>query len=194
MPYCVVYDSCKALLLIRLVISLHAFIIISQIYPESVELLQHEVHVLLGAGLVGDDGPEEIGLVVQRLVADHQVARVHHPGLELGGHAAQLLLPLLGVLHPPQPLWHIPEAEVDKLGLVINDVKSVTEFLHSPQLILGQVHDSRIISALWLASKTVFHHLSIWFSNPCVPLALQASQNLKMSLCLPHWITLSPVS
>ena len=79
MPYCGVYDSCQQLLLILLVISLQAFIIISQIYPESVELLQHEVHVLLGAGLVGDDGPKEVGLVVQRLVADHQIARVHHP-------------------------------------------------------------------------------------------------------------------
>ena len=113
-----------------------------QIYPKSVELLQHEVHVLLGACLVGDDGPEEVGLVVQGLVADHQVARVHHPGLELGGHSAQLLLPLLVVLLAPQPLRHVPEADVDKLGLVINNVKSITELLHFPQLILGQIHDS----------------------------------------------------
>ena len=51
-----------------------------QIDAEPVHLLQHEVHVLLGDRLVGDDRPEEVGLVVQRLVAHHQVAGVHHPG------------------------------------------------------------------------------------------------------------------
>ena len=114
----------------------------SQIYPESVELLQHEVHVLLSAGLVGDDASKEVGLVVQRLVANHQIARVHHPGLELGSHAAQLLLPLLAVLLAPQPLRHVPEADVDKFRLLINHVKSITQILHFPQLILGQIHDS----------------------------------------------------
>ena len=31
--------------------------------------------------------------------------------------------------------------------------------------------------------------LFICISNPWLPLALQVNQNLKISLCLPHWIT-----
>ena len=54
---------------------------ILQIVAESVELLEHEVDVLLGLGLVGDDGPEEVGELAQGLVTDHHAARLHHPTL-----------------------------------------------------------------------------------------------------------------
>ena len=49
---------------------------------KSVELLEHKVDILLGLGLVGDDGPEEVGQLAQRLVADHHAAGLHHATLE----------------------------------------------------------------------------------------------------------------
>ena len=49
-----------------------------------VELLQHEVHVGLSLGLVGDDAAEEVGIHAERLVADHDAAAVHHATLQLG--------------------------------------------------------------------------------------------------------------
>ena len=50
--------------------------------PESVELLEHEVDVLLGLGLVGDDGPEEVGQLAQGLVTDHHASCLHHATLK----------------------------------------------------------------------------------------------------------------
>ena len=50
-----------------------------QVNPKSVQFFKHKVNVLFVASLVGDDGPEEVRFVVEGLIADHQVARVHHP-------------------------------------------------------------------------------------------------------------------
>jgi hypothetical protein len=33
-------------------------------------------------GLVGDDGPEEVGAITQGLVADHHGPLLHHPTLQ----------------------------------------------------------------------------------------------------------------
>ena len=48
-----------------------------------VELLQHEVHVGLCLGLVGDDAAEEVWKFPEWLVADHHAARLHHTALSL---------------------------------------------------------------------------------------------------------------
>ena len=48
---------------------------------KSVELLEHKVDILLGLGLVGDDGPEEVGQLAQGLVTDHHAAGLHHSTL-----------------------------------------------------------------------------------------------------------------
>ena len=52
-----------------------------QVVAKPVQLLQHEVHVRLGLGLVGDDGAEEVGELPQWLIADHHAACLHHPAL-----------------------------------------------------------------------------------------------------------------
>ena len=66
---------------------------ILQVVPQPVQLGQHKVDVLLGDGLVGDDGPEKVGKLAERLVADHDAARLHHatlgkwkPGQTFGLH------------------------------------------------------------------------------------------------------------
>ena len=113
-----------------------------QINAKSVELLQHEVDVLLGAGLVGDDGPEEVWFVVQRLVTDHQVASVHHPRLELGRDLPQLLHPLLVVVQVPEPLRDVPEANIHHLRIVLDKVEPVAVLPHLLELVLCELHDS----------------------------------------------------
>ena len=50
--------------------------------PESIELLQHKVYVLLCLSLVGNDGPEEVGQLAQGLVTDHHAASLHHATLK----------------------------------------------------------------------------------------------------------------
>ena len=50
--------------------------------PESIELLQHKVDVLLCLSLVGNDGPEEVGQLAQGLVTDHHAACLHHATLK----------------------------------------------------------------------------------------------------------------
>jgi len=55
-----------------------------EVVAEPVEGLKHEVDVLLLDRLVGDDAPEEVGVLAQGLVADHDRALGHHPGLDLG--------------------------------------------------------------------------------------------------------------
>ena len=54
-----------------------------QVMAQSVELGQHEVNILFGLGLVGDDGPEEVGQVAKRLVADHHASCFHHSSLNI---------------------------------------------------------------------------------------------------------------
>ena len=68
--------------LISLCSNIHLISCRLQIVPEPIELLQHEVDVLLCLSLVGDDGPEEVGQLAQRLVADHHAAGLHHATLE----------------------------------------------------------------------------------------------------------------
>ena len=48
---------------------------------KSVQLLQHEVHVRLCLGLVGDDATEEVRKFSEGLIADHHAACLHHPSL-----------------------------------------------------------------------------------------------------------------
>ena len=57
-----------------------------KIAAETVDGLKHEVHVALLHGLVGDDAAEEVGVLAERLVADHDRALRHHSGLDLGSH------------------------------------------------------------------------------------------------------------
>jgi len=57
-----------------------------EIVSETVDGVEHEVDVALLNGLVRDDAPEEVGVLAQRLVADHDRALGHHQGLDLGGH------------------------------------------------------------------------------------------------------------
>ena len=64
------------------VTNMHLKSCVLQIVSKSVELLEHKVDILLGLGLVGDDGPEEVGQLAQRLVADHHAAGLHHATLE----------------------------------------------------------------------------------------------------------------
>ena len=54
-----------------------------QIVAQSLQLVQHEVHVRLGLSLVGDDGAEEVRKFSQWLIADHHAACLHHPALSL---------------------------------------------------------------------------------------------------------------
>ena len=55
------------------------------VVPESVELREHEVHVVLAHGRVAHDAPEEVRPLAQGLVPDHHPSFVHHPALQLGG-------------------------------------------------------------------------------------------------------------
>ena len=57
-----------------------------EVVAESVEGFEHEVDVLLLNRLVGDDAPEEVGVLAQGLVADHDRPLRHHPSLDLGCH------------------------------------------------------------------------------------------------------------
>merc|ERR1712038_615398 len=83
-----------------------------QVVPQSVQLLQHEVHVRLGLRLVGDDGTEEVRKIPQWLVADHHAACLHHPALEYCRGSAQLVLPPVVSLLAPQPDRNVPETHV----------------------------------------------------------------------------------
>lgn len=65
---------------------------------QPLHLVEHEVHVRLLDGLVGDDAAEEVGVHAQRLVADHDGAGVHHPALQLGSHHPELQLPVAGAV------------------------------------------------------------------------------------------------
>ena len=58
-----------------------------QVVAQAVHLVEEEVDVGVGDGRRGDDVAEEVGPVVQRLVAHHQRAGLHHAALE---HRADL--------------------------------------------------------------------------------------------------------
>lgn len=57
-----------------------------QILAQPLYFLNEEVDIRLGSGWVGDDHPEEVGLVPLRLVANHGRARLHHQGFDFRGH------------------------------------------------------------------------------------------------------------
>ena len=94
-----------------------------KIYSQSVQFLQHKVNVIFRAGLVTDDGSEEVGFIIQRLVADHEVASVHHPSLQFRSYLPQLLLPRIIMINISQPLWYVPETEVHQLRILLDDVE-----------------------------------------------------------------------
>ncbi len=48
--------------------------------------LEHEVDVLFLDRLIGDNAPEEVGVLAKRLVADHDSTLCHHTGLDLSCH------------------------------------------------------------------------------------------------------------
>ena len=123
-----------------------------KIYSQSVQFLQHKVNVIFRAGLVTDDGSEEVGFIIQRLVADHEVASVHHPSLEFRSHLPQLLLPRIIMINISQPLWYVPETEVHQLRILLDDVEPVPQLLHPLQLVLSQLHDSVHLHLKSLAS------------------------------------------
>ena len=52
-----------------------------QVVPQPVQLIQHEVHVRLCLGLVGDDASEKVGVLAQGLVTDHDRPSSHHSSL-----------------------------------------------------------------------------------------------------------------
>ena len=91
--------------------------------------------------LVGDDGPEEVWFVVQRLVAHHQIAGVHHPGLQFCRHFPQLRDSLLVMRGLPESLWDVPETDVHHLRRLLDEEEPVAQFLHPPDLVAGQLHD-----------------------------------------------------
>lgn len=51
-----------------------------QIVSQAIQLVQHEVNVVLSDCSRRDDAAEEVGPPVVRLIADHQRAGLHHPG------------------------------------------------------------------------------------------------------------------
>ncbi len=57
-----------------------------KVVSESLDSLEHEVHVLFLDRLIGDDAPEEVGELAERLVADHDRTLRHHTGLDLSRH------------------------------------------------------------------------------------------------------------
>ena len=52
---------------------------------DSFDLVDQEIDVGLGGGRVGDDHPEEVDSVAERLVAHHRRPLQHHLRLDLGG-------------------------------------------------------------------------------------------------------------
>lgn len=107
---------------------------------QPVELGQHEVDVLLGLRLVGDDGPEEVGQLPQRLVADHHTPAFHHPSLDDRSHFSKLILPEVVSLFITQPFWNIPEDNISALWLVVDQVELVRHLLHLLDLVGRQIH------------------------------------------------------
>lgn len=84
-----------------------------QILAQSLYLLNEEVDVRLGGGWVGDDHPEEVGLVPLRLVANHGRARLHHQGFDFRSHLVMetkqnVKLMLTPLLLPVQPVCFSP--------------------------------------------------------------------------------------
>lgn len=108
--------------------------------PESIELLQHKVYVLLCLGLVGDDGPEEVGQLAQGLVTDHHAASLHHATLENCSGFTQLILPPVVPFLISQPLWNVPEAHVGALWLWDDEIELVWHAVDSVHLIVGKLH------------------------------------------------------
>ena len=56
---------------------------------------EHKVNVLLLHGLVGDNAPEEVGELSERLVADHDRALGHHAGFDGGSHLKKEIVGLV---------------------------------------------------------------------------------------------------
>ena len=53
---------------------------------EPLDSLQHEVDVLFLDRLIGDNAPEEVGVLAEGLVADHDRTLGHHTGFDLSCH------------------------------------------------------------------------------------------------------------
>jgi len=111
-----------------------------QVTTKSVDLLQHEVNILLGLSLIRDDGTEEVGDASKGLVAHHHAALLHHTALDDGGALAELVLPIMVLLLISQSLWHIPEADVGALRLWGDQVPLLRALLHLLHLVFRELH------------------------------------------------------
>lgn len=110
-----------------------------QILAEAINLVEHKVDVGFGDRDRRNDRAEKVGTPIVRLVAHHQRAGLHHPGLYDRADLAQLRL-LLGVVrNAPQPLRDVPEGHVHALRLQdqVELVRLLPDALH---LVLSQLH------------------------------------------------------
>jgi hypothetical protein len=57
-----------------------------EVMAEPLNSIEHVVDVLFLDRLIGDNAPEEVGVLAKRLVADHNSALRHHAGLDLSCH------------------------------------------------------------------------------------------------------------
>jgi len=113
-----------------------------QVATKSVDLLQHEVNVLLSLSLIGDDRSEEVWNATKWLVAHHHTSFLHHTALDDGCALAQLILPVMIFLLIPQSLRNIPEADISALWLWGDQVELLGHLLHLLHLVLSQFHQS----------------------------------------------------
>ncbi len=113
-------------------------------------------------------------------------------------HLSKLDFFLLCMWLASQSLWNIPEANVDTLWLVVDQVKLFAQILEPVNLVFRQCHHpvhlgSHSCSTLCARKYTIIHCSRYWLICS-LTFARHISQNLKMSLWRPHWNTLSPVS
>lgn len=120
----------------------HCSDITLQIMPKSVQLRQHEVDVLLCLCLIGDDRPEEVGQLPERLVADHHAPTFHHPALYDRSYFSKLVLPKVVSLFITQPCRDVPENNIGTLWLVVDQVELVWHPLHLLDLVVRQIHQT----------------------------------------------------
>lgn len=123
-------------------LTIHCSEITLQVMPKSIKLSQHEVDVLLSLGLVGDDGPEEVGQVAKGLVADHHASCFHHSSLDQCSRFSQLILPKMVPLFIPQPRRYVPKADIRALWLCVYQIELLRHGFHLFNLVVCQLHQA----------------------------------------------------